>query len=327
MNQTASRETVPKKTLLRKNGKGQSKTGAGFPAWLRRDWQLYLMLTVPMMYYILMKYVPMYGTLIAFKKYSAKLGVWGSEWIGFTNFQKILSDPYFYKLVRNTLLINCYNLLLAFPASIVFALLLNEIRHKKYRKVVQTVSYLPHFISTIVVCGLITNFLRTNGGVVNDLISLFGGTPISFMTQPEYFRGIYVVSEIWQHLGWDAIIYIAALTAIDPELYEAAQVEGANRLHQALYITLPGIAPTITIMLILRVGNLVNLGYEKILLLYSGATYETADVISTYVYRRGLLTADFSYGTAIELFQTIVSLILILITNRIGRRISDTGLW
>lgn len=317
--------TIPKR--MEKNSRQKRGVSTGFPAWLKRDWQLYLMLAVPMMYYLLMKYVPMYGTLIAFKKYSAKLGVWGSEWIGFANFQKILSDPYFYRLVRNTLLINCYNLLLAFPASIIFALLLNEIRHKKYRKVVQTVSYLPHFISTIVVCGLITNFLRTNGGVVNDLISLFGGTPVSFMTQPEYFRGIYVVSEIWQHLGWDAIIYIAALTAIDPELYEAAQVEGANRLHQALYITLPGIAPTITIMLILRVGNLVNLGYEKILLLYCGATYETADVISTYVYRRGLLTADFSYGTAIELFQTVVSLILILITNWIGRKISDTGLW
>lgn len=305
----------------------QSQPRVRLPVWLKQDWQLYLMLALPVVYYILMKYVPMYGTLIAFKKYSAKLGVWGSEWIGFSNFRKILADPYFYKLVRNTLLINLYNLLFAFPASILFALLLNEIRHRKYRKVVQTVSYLPHFISTIVVCGLVTNFLRTNGGVVNDLISLFGGTPISFMTKPEYFRSIYVVSEVWQHLGWDAIIYIAALTAIDPELYEAAQVEGANRLHRAIYITLPCIAPTITIMLILRVGNLVNLGYEKILLLYSGATYETADVISTYVYRRGLLTADFSYGTAIELFQTAVSLVLVLGTNWLGRKISDTGLW
>lgn len=296
-------------------------------AWLKRDWQLYLMLLPPVIYYILMKYMPMYGTLIAFKKFSARKGIWGSPWIGLTNFEKILTDPYFYVLVRNTLLINLYSLVFAFPASIIFALLLNEMKHRSYRKVVQTVSYLPHFISTVVVCGLVTNFLRTNGGIVNDLIALLGGERISFMTRAEYFRGIYVISEIWQHLGWDAIIYIAALTAIDPQLYEAARIEGANRLQQTVHVTLPCIAPTITIMLILRVGNLMNLGYEKILLLYSGATYETADVISTYVYRRGLLTADFSYGTAIGLFQTVISLILVLSTNWLGKKISDTSLW
>lgn len=296
-------------------------------AWLKRDWQLYMMLLPPVIYYILMKYMPMYGTLIAFKKFSARKGVWGSPWIGLANFEKILTDPYFYVLVRNTLLINLYSLVFAFPASVLFALLLNEMKHRPYRKLVQTVSYLPHFISTVVVCGLVTNFLRTNGGIINDLIAMLGGERISFMTRAEYFRGIYVVSEIWQHLGWDAIIYIAALTAIDPQLYEAARIEGANRLQQAVHVTLPCIAPTITIMLILRVGNLMNLGYEKILLLYSGATYETADVISTYVYRRGLLTADFSYGTAIGLFQTGISLVLVLSTNWLGRKISDTSLW
>ncbi len=295
--------------------------------WLKRDWQLYLMLLLPVTFYFLFKYMPMYGTIIAFKKYIPKKGISKSPWVGLANFKKFLSDPYFYKLLRNTLLINFYSLLFAFPSSIIFALLLNEMRHQKYRKLVQTVSYLPHFISTVVVCGLIVNFLRTNGGLVNDLIAALGGSRISFMNQPKYFRTIYVLSEIWQHLGWDAIIYIAALTAIDPQLYEAARVEGANRFQQMMNVTLPCIAPTVTTMLILRVGNLMNLGYEKILLLYSGATYETADVISTYVYRRGLLTADFSYGTAIGLFQAAIALILILSTNWLGKRISDTSLW
>lgn len=295
--------------------------------WMKRDLQLYLMLLLPFIYYIIMKYMPIYGTLIAFKKYSARKGIWGSSWVGLANFEKILIDPYFYKLVRNTLLINLYNLLFAFTASILFALLLNEIKSKHYRKVVQTISYLPHFISTVVVCGLVTNFLRTNGGIINDIIALIGGERIAFMTKPEYFRSIYVISEIWQHLGWDAIIYIAALTSIDLQLYEAARVEGANRLQQCFYITLPGIMQTITIMLILRVGNMINLGYEKTLLLYSGVTYETADIISTYVYRRGLLTADFSYGTAVGLFQTVISMLLVLSTNWVGKRISDTSLW
>jgi len=295
--------------------------------WFLRDWQLYFMLLLPIAYYILFKYMPMYGTLIAFKKFSAKKGIWGSTWAGFKNFEKFLSDPYFYKLVRNTLLINLNNLLFAFTSSIIFALLLNEMKHKLYRKVVQTVSYLPHFISTVVVCGLVTNFTRTNGGIINDLIAMLGGERISFLNRAEYFRPIYVISEIWQHMGWDAIIYIAALLSIEPQLYEAASIEGANRFQKMLYVTLPGIAPTITIMLIMRIGHLMSLGYEKVLLLYSGATYETADIISTYVYRRGLLTADFSYGTAIDLFQTVISLILVTSTNWLGKKIGGAGLW
>ena len=295
--------------------------------WFLRDWQLYFMLLLPIAYYILFKYMPMYGTLIAFKKFSAKKGIWGSTWVGVKNFEKFLSDPYFYKLVRNTLLINLNNLLFAFTSSIIFALLLNEMKHKLYRKVVQTVSYLPHFISTVVVCGLVTNFTRTNGGIINDLIAMLGGERISFLNRAEYFRPIYVISEIWQHMGWDAIIYIAALLSIEPQLYEAASIEGANRFQKMLYVTLPGIAPTITIMLIMRIGHLMSLGYEKVLLLYSGATYETADIISTYVYRRGLLTADFSYGTAIDLFQTVISLILVTSTNWLGKKIGGAGLW
>ena len=295
-----------------------------------RIWQnryIYMMVIPVLVYMILFKYMPMYGTIIAFKKYSAKRGIWGSKWVGFTNFNKFLSDPYFYKLIRNTLLINLYSLLFAFPSSIMFALLLNEIKHQNYRKIVQTIAYLPHFISTVVVCGLVTNFLRSNGGLINDLIVMLGGERVAFMNKPEYFRGIYVISEIWQHLGWDAIIYIAALTAIDPQLYEAARVEGANRFQQTIYVTLPCIASTVIIMLLMRIGNMMNLGHEKILLLYNGATYETADVISTYVYRRGLLTSDFSYGTAIGLFQSLIAFVLIISTNYLSKKLNDTSLW
>ena len=294
--------------------------------WLR-DWRLYTLLVPPLIYYLLFHYMPIYGALIAFKKYSPRKGVWGSTWIGLDNFVKFLSDPYFYKLVRNTLLINLYSLVYAFPASILFALLLNEMRHQRYKRLAQTISYLPHFISTVVVCGLLTNFLRTNDGIINQLLSAFGFARIPFLNKAEYFRTIYVASGIWQHLGWDAIIYIAALTGINEELYEAARIEGANRFQRALHVTLPGIAPTITIMLVMRVGNLMNLGYEKILLLYSGVTYETADVISTYVYRRGLLGADFGYGTAVGLFQSVVAMILIVAANQTGKRISETSLW
>ncbi len=294
--------------------------------WLR-DWRLYTLLLPPLIYYFLFHYMPIYGALIAFKKYSPRKGVWGSAWVGLDNFIKFLTDPYFYKLVRNTLLINLYSLVYAFPASILFALLLNEMRHRRYKKLVQTVSYLPHFISTVVVCGLLTNFLRTNDGIINQLLAMFGFARVSFLSKAEYFRTIYVASGIWQHLGWDAIIYIAALTGINEELYEAATIEGANRFQRALHVTLPGIAPTITIMLVMRVGNLMNLGYEKIMLLYSGVTYETADVISTYVYRRGLLNADFGYGTAVGLFQSVVAMVLIVAANQIGKKISETSLW
>ena len=296
-------------------------------SWLRKDWQLYIMLLLPVIYYFLFKYMPMYGTLLAFKKYNPILGIWNSPGVGMKNFTKFLADPYFFTLIRNTLLINFYSLLFAFPSSIIFALLLNEMQSKSYRKIVQTVSYLPHFISTVVVCGLISNFLRTNGGIVNDMLAMFGAQRIAFLTKPQYFRGIYVISEIWQHLGWDAIIYIAALTAVDTQLYEAARIEGANRFEIIIHVTLPSIAPTIMIMLIMRIGNLMNLGYEKILMLYSPATYETADIISTYVYRRGLLSADFSYGTAIGLFQTLIALILVVSANLLSKKMTETSLW
>ncbi|MFE5320811.1 ABC transporter permease [Paenibacillus sp. NPDC056579] len=287
---------------------------------------MYIIFLLPLIYYIMFHYWPMYGIIIAFKDYNIVKGITGSPWIGTVHFEKFLQDPYFWKLVRNTLLINIYELFWAFPAPIILALLLNELKHARLKKFVQSVSYLPHFISTVVVCGMIVNFLTTDG-LINQLVVWLGGQPVQFLMKPEYFRTIFISSGIWQSIGWGSIIYLAALTGVDEELYDAAKMDGANRWKQLIHITLPGIAPTISIMLILNIGRLMNIGYEKIILLYNGSTYETADVISTYVYRRGLLGADFSYATAVELFQAVIGLILLVSANRLSKKINDTGLW
>ena len=287
---------------------------------------LYLIFLIPFSYYIVFQYWPMYGILISFQDYNVVKGISGSPWVGFKHFEKFLFDDYFWTLVRNTLLINIYNLLWGFPAPIILAILLNELRSERFKKVIQNISYLPHFISTVVVCGMLVNFLSSDG-LVNQIVKFFGGESIQFLMYPQYFRTIYVASGIWQSVGWNSIIYLAALTGIDAEMFEAALIDGANRWHRIRYITLPSIAPTISIMLILNLGRLMNLGHEKILLLYNGSTYETADVISTYVYRRGLLGNDFSYATAVNLFQAVVGVILVSASNQISKKVGETSLW
>ena len=287
---------------------------------------LYLIFLIPFIYYIVFQYWPMYGILISFQDYNVVKGISGSPWVGFKHFEKFLFDDYFWTLVRNTLLINIYNLLWGFPAPIILAILLNELRSERFKKVIQNISYLPHFISTVVVCGMLVNFLSSDG-LVNQIVKFFGGESIQFLMYPQYFRTIYVASGIWQSVGWNSIIYLAALTGIDAERFEAALIDGANRWHRIRYITLPSIAPTISIMLILNLGRLMNLGHEKILLLYNGSTYETADVISTYVYRRGLLGNDFSYATAVNLFQAVVGVILVSASNQISKKVGETSLW
>ena len=287
---------------------------------------LYLIFLIPFIYYIVFQYWPMYGILISFQDYNVVKGISGSPWVGFKHFEKFLFDDYFWTLVRNTLLINIYNLLWGFPAPIILAILLNELRSERFKKVIQNISYLPHFISTVVVCGMLVNFLSSDG-LVNQIVKFFGGESIQFLMYPQYFRTIYVASGIWQSVGWNSIIYLAALTGIDAEMFEAALIAGANRWHRIRYITLPSIAPTISIMLILNLGRLMNLGHEKILLLYNGSTYETADVISTYVYRRGLLGNDFSYATAVNLFQAVVGVILVSASNQISKKVGETSLW
>ncbi len=292
-------------------------------------WQhrhLYLMLIIPLLYYLLFCYWPMYGIQIAFKKYNIRQGIEGSKWVGLKYFEKYLTDDYFWKVVRNTMLLNIYSLLFSFPMPILLALLLNELRSSAYKKVVQTVSYLPHFISTVVLCGMVVNFLA-NSGPINDIIENMGGERIQFLMEAKYFRTIYIASGIWQNIGWNSIIYFAAISAVDPSLYEAALMDGAGRFKQAIHVTIPAILPTVTIMLIMAIGSLLSVGYEKIILLYNGATYETADVISTYVYRKGIQGADYSYSTAVGLFQSLIGLGFIWGANKFSAYVSETSLW
>lgn len=307
------------------SGKAQKKQPY-FIRQIRKNKYLYMIFFLPILYYILFHYWPMYGITIAFKDYNIVRGISGSPWVGFKHFEKFLTDPYFWKLVRNTLLINVYGLVWSFPAPIILALSLNELPNRGFKKFVQSVSYLPHFISTVVVCGMIVNFMAYDG-IINQVLESLGIDRIHFLMLPEWFRTIYIGSGIWQGVGWGSIVYLAALSGIDEELYEAATIDGANRWKQMLHITLPGIKPTISIMLIMNLGRLLNIGYEKIILLYNGSTYETADVISTYVYRRGLLGSDFSYATAVNLFQNLIGLVLLITSNKISNKLSDTGLW
>ncbi len=287
---------------------------------------LYLMFLLPVAFYLIFCYWPMYGVTIAFKDFKIRAGIMGSPWAGFKHFEKFLVDPYFWKLVRNTLLLNIYNLVYGFPAPIILALLINELKNVRFKKFVQTVSYLPHFISTVVVCGMIVTFL-SSGGMLNELMKKLGFGSVQFLIAPEWFRTIYITSGIWQEVGWGSIIYLAALAGVDQEIYEAAIVDGAGRFKQLLNVTLPGIAPTIIIMLILQLGRIMSVGFEKILLLYNGAVYETADVIATYVYRRGLLASDFSYGTAVGLFQSLIGVVFLISANTISKKVSETSLW
>lgn len=284
------------------------------------------MMLIPIVYYVLFHYMPLYGVLISFKDYKVAKGVWGSPWVGFKWFEKFLTDEYFWKLVRNTLLLNIYGLLWGFPIPIVLALMLNEVTHSGFKRVIQSVSYLPHFISTVVVCGMVMNFLSLDG-IINRFVTFLGFEKIQFMLLPEWFRTVFTASGIWQSCGWTSIIYLSALTAVDQEVLEAAMIDGANRFQKIRYVTLPSIAPTISIMLIMQLGRLMSLGYEKIILLYNGSTYETADVISSYVYRRGILNNDFSYSTAVGLFQSVVGVLLLVCSNTITKRLSENSLW
>ncbi|WP_310225234.1 ABC transporter permease subunit [Paenibacillus qinlingensis] len=294
---------------------------------LNRDKYLLLLILPVLLYYLIFHYIPMYGIIIAFKNFKPLKGILGSAWVGFQYFETFFNSVYFWRLMKNTVLLSLYSLLWGFPVPIMFALLLNEVREGMFKKSVQTISYLPHFISIVVIVGMITNFTTVNGGIVNTVITWFGFAPINFLSESSWFRDIFISSSIWQGFGWNSIIYLAAIAGIDAQLYEAAEMDGANRLHKMWHITLPGLVPTIVILLILSVGNLMDVGFEKINLLYNPTTYETADVISTYVYRQGIQSADYSYTTAIGLFNNIINLILLVTVNRISKKVSETSLW
>ena len=293
---------------------------------LKRFRHLYWMLLIPVAYYLLFHYAPMYGVIIAFKKFNARQGILGSPWVGLKHFNKFLGDPYFWQVVGNTLAINLMDIVLGFPAPIILALLLNEVRSSRFKRAVQTISYLPHFLSTMVVCGMLTNFMARDG-LVNDIIALFGGERTALLSKPELFRWIYVFSGIWQGVGWGAIIYLAALSGVNVELYEVAELDGANRWQQIWNITLPCIAGTISIQLILRCGSLLGSNTDKILLLYNSYTMPVADQIGTYVYRRGLLENSTSYSTAVGLFNSVIGMLMLVTVNFLSRRISETSLF
>ncbi|WP_312883232.1 ABC transporter permease [Paenibacillus germinis] len=293
--------------------------------------RFYYYLIIPgMLYFLIFDYIPMFGIIVAFKDISPFEGVsaiFTSEWVGFKHFIRFWNSYYFWNVMRNTLLISGYKLLFGFPASILLALLLNELRHAVYKRIVQTISYLPHFISTVVVAGLAMMVLSTDGGMVNAIIVQFGGQPIHFLGDPTYFRSVLIISHVWQTIGWGSILYLAAMTGIDPGLYEAAKMDGAGRTRQAWHITLPGIAPVIVILLILSIGGLLNAGFEKVLLLYSPAVYEVADIIDTYVYREGLSKLDYSFATAVGLFKNVLAMFLILGANYMAKKMNQTGIW
>jgi len=292
----------------------------------RRNKSLYLLVLPVLAFYIIFHYKPMYGAIIAFKDYTPSLGVSDSPWVGLDNFTRFFTGPYFVRLIKNTLLLNVYNLVFGFPAPIILALLLNEIRSKKFKGFAQTVTYLPHFISLIVVTGMITNFAMTNG-LFNDIIVFFGGERSPLLQNPNLYRTIYVASSIWQEVGWGSIIYLAALSGVDCQLYEAASIDGAGKWKQLINVTMPAITPTIITMLILKMGSLMSMGYEKTILLYNPATYETADIISSYIYRVGMLDQDWSYSTAIGLFNSVINCILLIVTNMLSKKFSETSLW
>lgn len=287
---------------------------------------IYLILLPVVIYFLIFSYVPMYGITLAFKEYSVKLGIMGSPWVGMEYFQEFFKSPYFFRVLKNTLLISVYSMILSFPAPIILALLLNEVRSKYFKKAVQTVTYLPHFISVVVICGMLTDFLATEG-VINIVLGFFGVEPTNWLAQKEAFRTIYVLSDIWQGVGWGSIVYLAALSGIDQELYEAATVDGANRWKQTLNVTIPGILPTIVIMLVLRLGSLLSVGFEKIILLQNGLNLETSEVISTFTYKKGLIDNQYSYSTAVGLFNSVINFILLISANYFSRKLTETSLW
>lgn len=287
---------------------------------------IYMIMLPGLLFYLIFEYLPMYGVLIAFKDYKPRLGIMGSPWAGFKHFIQFFDSYYFWRIIMNTVVLHLYGTIFSFPVPIILALMLNEVKNKYFKKTIQTITYMPHFISTVVIIGLVVDFLSTKG-LINSIITAFGGQSVHFMLKPEWFRTIYISSGIWKDAGWGTIVYLAALAAIDVEQYEAAIVDGANRWKRMLHITLPGIAPTIIILLILNLGHLMSVGFEKTLLMQNPLNMETADVIQTYVYRQGLIEFNYSFSTAVSLFNSAINFTLIIIVNKISRKVTESSLW
>lgn len=302
-----------------------------YPLWymVKKHKALYLLMLPGILYYLIFKYMPMYGVIIAFQDYSIGRGIMDSKFVGLKHFIEFFYvTPDAWKLIRNTVMLNVYDLLFHFPAPIVLAILFHEIKNKAFQRFAQSISYMPHFLSTVVIAGIMVTFLSPQTGIINHfLVKLFGIEPILFLGMPEWFRTIYVGSEIWQKLGWGTILYLAAIAGIDPTLYEAAKMDGANRFQQIRHITFVGMVPVMIILFVLTLGNFMETGFQKYSLLYNSMNYETSDVINTFVYRRGILDADFSFATAVGLFQSAIGFILVVAANRIVKKYSETSLW
>jgi putative aldouronate transport system permease protein len=303
------------------------KAGRGLLARALRSWELYLFLLPTLLYFAVFQYGPLYGVQIAFRDYIGALGIWGSPWVGLQNFIRFFNSAFFVNLLTNTLSLSLLMLVFSFPVPIIFALLLNQLGSRKYKRIVQTVSYAPHFISMVVFVGMIFLFTSPSTGIINILSSRLGGPKIYYMGNLGWFRPVYVLSDIWQETGWGAIIYLAALSGINPELYEAATIDGATKFQRILHIDIPAILPTVTILLVLRAGAIMSLGFEKAFLMQTPLNLDHSEIISTYVYKVGLLGAQFSFGAAVGLFNSAVNLLLLLIVNRVVRALGETSLW
>lgn len=294
---------------------------------IKKDYQLLVIFLPCFIFYTLFRYGPMYGVVIGFKKFSPYLGILGSPWAGLTYFKQFVNSPDFFLLFRNTFLLGFYNLIWTFPLPIIFAILLGEVKNKYFAKATQTISYVPSFISVVILSGMVIDFLSPTRGLINNIIAHFGGTRTYFMIQPEWFRTIYIASGAWSGLGAGAILYLAAISGVDPTLYEAGKVDGCNRFHAMWYITIPSISSTIATMFIINAGNMFKIGFEKVFLLYNPLTYEVSDVFSTYVYRKGLIDANFSYATAVGLFESIICVAILVFANKLSQKVSGQGLW
>lgn len=294
----------------------------------RRYWHLYAMMLVPLAYFVVFKYIPMFGNILAFRRYRPGMSPFGTEWVGFRYFEMFFKDPAFWRAFRNTLLLSIANLIINFPIPILFAIMLNEVRHAKFKKVVQTVSYMPRFVSTVVVIAILGEILSPSSGILNHfLTTIFGMEPIYFMNDPKFFRPIYILTDTWQFMGWTAIIYLAAITGINSDLFEAAEIDGASRFQQIIYVTIPSILPTIMVMLILEIGRLLSLGFEKVLLMYTPNNAEVSDIINTLVYRVGLMNQNYSYATAVGLFSGIVGVILVAGSNALSKKLTGESVY
>ena len=321
------RTTGEKGRVMKNQPNAKKSMGKRISVEVKRHWQLYLMLVLPVTYLIIFAYLPMGGAVIAFKDYSIRGGIWGSEWVGLKHFKNFFTTPDFKNLMTNTLALSLYSLIISFPMPILLALAINEMRGRHYKKVVQMVTYLPYFISTVVLVGIMQNIFSVRTGLVNNIIMLFGGKAIDFMGKPGLFRSLYVWSGVWQGMGYSAVIYIAALASVDISQTEAAIIDGAGRFARVWNVDIPAIMPTIVIQLILAVGSIMSLGFEKVYLMQNPVNMQTSEIISTFVYKRGLINFQYSYATAVGLFNSVCNMVLIVLANMFSKRVNETSLW